>query len=195
MHPATSRVRSVRNRSRRSTPFRSQQPEWCAWARGPKGECVEGRGASPKDVLLELTGRLKGVERVTAKCGVVAMLVALLVVGCSLARVERCTLELTSVAGEVLERPYVVEMVPTPLLSASADVMYEASGWTGEVAIRATAPSGPKGGGGIDAPTLNGDRAGQNFDEPGLWRVELEDDAGCLQRLEIEVHPPVGLAP
>ena len=29
--------------------------EWCAWARRPKGERLEGRGTGPKDALLELT--------------------------------------------------------------------------------------------------------------------------------------------
>ncbi len=36
--------------------------EWCAWARGPKGERLEGRGTGPQDVLLELTVRLKGLS-------------------------------------------------------------------------------------------------------------------------------------
>jgi hypothetical protein len=36
--------------------------EWCAWARGPKGERLEGRGSGPQDALLELTVRLKGLN-------------------------------------------------------------------------------------------------------------------------------------
>ena len=31
--------------------------EWCAWARGPNKERVEGRGLSPQEALLELTAR------------------------------------------------------------------------------------------------------------------------------------------
>ena len=34
--------------------------EWCAWARGPKGEPIEGRGASPQDALQQLTVHLTG---------------------------------------------------------------------------------------------------------------------------------------
>ena len=33
--------------------------EWCAWARGPKTECLEGRGPSPEDALTTLALRLK----------------------------------------------------------------------------------------------------------------------------------------
>jgi hypothetical protein len=33
--------------------------EWCAWARGPNKERVEGRGDSPQDALLELTAHLQ----------------------------------------------------------------------------------------------------------------------------------------
>ena len=33
--------------------------EWCAWARGPNKERLEGRGSSPEDALLELTVKLK----------------------------------------------------------------------------------------------------------------------------------------
>ena len=29
--------------------------EWCAWARGPDKERLEGRGSGPQDALLELT--------------------------------------------------------------------------------------------------------------------------------------------
>ncbi len=36
--------------------------EWCAWARGPKGERLEGRGSGPQDALLELTVRLTGLS-------------------------------------------------------------------------------------------------------------------------------------
>jgi len=36
--------------------------EWCAWARGPKGERVEGRGGSPEDALIQLSFRLKELK-------------------------------------------------------------------------------------------------------------------------------------
>ena len=35
--------------------------EWCAWARGPNKERLEGRGTGPQDALLELTVKLKGL--------------------------------------------------------------------------------------------------------------------------------------
>lgn len=35
--------------------------EWCAWARGPNKERLEGRGSGPQDALLALTMRLKGL--------------------------------------------------------------------------------------------------------------------------------------
>ena len=35
--------------------------EWCAWARGPNKERVEGRGDSPEDALLELAAHLEGL--------------------------------------------------------------------------------------------------------------------------------------
>ena len=35
--------------------------EWCAWARGPEGERLEGRGTGPQDALLQLTVKLKGL--------------------------------------------------------------------------------------------------------------------------------------
>jgi len=46
----------------RRTARRSGAP----WARGPKGERVEGRGTSPQDALQQLTVHLTGVEPVTA---------------------------------------------------------------------------------------------------------------------------------
>jgi hypothetical protein len=33
--------------------------EWCAWARGPNRERLEGRGSGPQDALMELTVKLK----------------------------------------------------------------------------------------------------------------------------------------
>ena len=33
--------------------------EWCAWARGPNKERLEGRGSGPGNALLALTGKLK----------------------------------------------------------------------------------------------------------------------------------------
>ena len=33
--------------------------EWCAWARGPDRERLEGRGSGPHDALLALTVELK----------------------------------------------------------------------------------------------------------------------------------------
>lgn len=36
--------------------------EWCAWARGPKGERIEGRGSGPQDALLELTVKRKELK-------------------------------------------------------------------------------------------------------------------------------------
>ena len=33
--------------------------EWCAWARGPNKERLEGRGTGSQDALLELTVKLK----------------------------------------------------------------------------------------------------------------------------------------
>ena len=33
--------------------------EWCAWARGPDRERLEGRGSGPGDALLALTAKLR----------------------------------------------------------------------------------------------------------------------------------------
>ena len=36
--------------------------EWCAWARGPNKERLEGRGSGTQDALLELTVKLKALR-------------------------------------------------------------------------------------------------------------------------------------
>jgi hypothetical protein len=36
--------------------------EWCAWARGPNKERLEGRGPSPHDALVTLTVQLERLE-------------------------------------------------------------------------------------------------------------------------------------
>ena len=41
--------------------------EWCAWARGPKGERQVGRGTGPHDALLQLTVELKKAAGVVAQ--------------------------------------------------------------------------------------------------------------------------------
>ena len=36
--------------------------EWCAWARGPDRERLEGRGKGPGDALLALTVELRNLK-------------------------------------------------------------------------------------------------------------------------------------
>ena len=50
-------------RPRQVDPNIHSAEEWCAWARGPKGERSEGRGTSPHDALQALTVHLKGLSR------------------------------------------------------------------------------------------------------------------------------------
>ena len=49
-------------RPSRGRPNIRRADEWCAWARGPDKERVEGRGDSPEGALLELTAHLEGLS-------------------------------------------------------------------------------------------------------------------------------------
>ena len=40
-------------------PKVNSSEEWCAWARGPNKERMEGRGSGPQDALLELSVKLR----------------------------------------------------------------------------------------------------------------------------------------
>ena len=44
---------------READPKTHGAEEWCAWARGPEKERVEGRGPSPNEALGDLTVQLK----------------------------------------------------------------------------------------------------------------------------------------
>ena len=49
--------------SREVDPKVNIAEEWCAKARGPNKERLEGRGSGPQDALLELTVKLKELSR------------------------------------------------------------------------------------------------------------------------------------
>jgi hypothetical protein len=134
---------------------------------------------------------------------VLAISLALLVLRCSLVSLDPpaearggCTLDVVDLGGRVLERPYVVEMDPVSGQGPTVHIRYGGSGWSGLVAIRTTRPSREDAGTNeVEAAHLNDARVSSSFDEPGLWQVEVEDHVSCLQRLEIEVLPPGGVAP
>jgi hypothetical protein len=56
--PSTWRIMGVVTGPREADPA-IEGEEWCAWARGPKDERVEGRGPSAEDALQTLTMDLK----------------------------------------------------------------------------------------------------------------------------------------
>jgi len=55
-------LRGVVNGPREVDPAVRSPDEWCAWARGPNKERIEGRGSSPEDALLALTVELRELE-------------------------------------------------------------------------------------------------------------------------------------
>ena len=61
--PSTWKLMGVACGPRDADPKIHSPEEWCAWARGPKGERLEGRGSCPHDALLELTVKLKELGR------------------------------------------------------------------------------------------------------------------------------------
>lgn len=61
--PSTWRIMGVACGPREADPAIHSAEEWCAWARGPKGERLEGRGSGPHDALLQLTVHLRGLSR------------------------------------------------------------------------------------------------------------------------------------
>ena len=57
--PSTWKLMGVACGPREVDPNIHSAEEWCAWARGPDRERLEGRGTGPQDALLELTVKLK----------------------------------------------------------------------------------------------------------------------------------------
>ena len=57
--PSTWKLMGVACGPREVDPKVHSSEEWCAWARGPDKERLEGRGSGPHDALLALTVRLK----------------------------------------------------------------------------------------------------------------------------------------
>jgi len=57
--PSTWRIMGVACGPCEVDPKVHSAEEWCAWARGPEKERLEGRGSGPQDALLELTVKLK----------------------------------------------------------------------------------------------------------------------------------------
>ena len=57
--PSTWRLMGVACGPREVDPNIHSAEEWCAWARGPNRERLEGRGSGPQDALLALTVELK----------------------------------------------------------------------------------------------------------------------------------------
>ena len=60
--PSTWQLQGVACGPREIDPAVSSDEEWCAWARGPDRERLEGRGSSPQDALLELTVRFRELK-------------------------------------------------------------------------------------------------------------------------------------
>ena len=60
--PSNWQIKGVVCGPREIDPAIRSTEEWCAWARGPDKERVEGRGTSPHDALSELTLRLKKLK-------------------------------------------------------------------------------------------------------------------------------------
>ena len=61
--PSTWKLMGVACGPREVDPNIHSAGEWCAWARGPAGERLEGRGTGPHDALLALTVELKEQAR------------------------------------------------------------------------------------------------------------------------------------
>ncbi len=61
--PSDWRLMGVVRGPREIDPKIRTEGEWCAWARGPRGERLEGRGTGPHDALFQLTVHLKGLSR------------------------------------------------------------------------------------------------------------------------------------
>ena len=59
--PSDWTLRGVVNGPREVDPAVRLADEWCAWARGPNKERIEGRGPSPQDALLALTVELRAL--------------------------------------------------------------------------------------------------------------------------------------
>ena len=57
--PSDWRLMGVVCGTREVDPAVRNPEEWCAWARGPNKERLEGRGPSPEDALTTLALRLK----------------------------------------------------------------------------------------------------------------------------------------
>ena len=57
--PSDWRIMGVVCGPREVDPAIHSPEEWCAWARRPNMERLEGRGSGPHDALLELTVKLK----------------------------------------------------------------------------------------------------------------------------------------
>lgn len=57
--PSTWRLMGVVCGPREVDPSIRSADEWCAWARGPDKERLEGRGSSPEDALQTLTAKLR----------------------------------------------------------------------------------------------------------------------------------------
>jgi len=53
--PSTWKLMGVACGRREVDPSIHSADEWCAWARGPDRERLEGRGTGPHDALLQLT--------------------------------------------------------------------------------------------------------------------------------------------
>ncbi len=59
--PSTYRLMGVVCGPREVDPSMRSSEEWCALARGPGHERIEGRGPSPEDALLQLTVNLEAL--------------------------------------------------------------------------------------------------------------------------------------
>ena len=57
--PSNWTLRGIVCGSREADPKIHSAEEWCAWARGPKDERLEGSGLSAEDALTTLTLHLK----------------------------------------------------------------------------------------------------------------------------------------
>src|SRR5687767_7204855 len=57
--PSDWKLMGVVSGTREVDPAIRNPEEWCAWARGPNEERLEGRGPSPEDALQTLALRLK----------------------------------------------------------------------------------------------------------------------------------------
>ena len=61
--PSDWRLMGVACGPREVEPKVHSADKWCAWARGPDRERLEGRGTGPLDALLELTVKLRELSR------------------------------------------------------------------------------------------------------------------------------------